>query len=89
MTEWVKNLPVMKETKETWVWSLRQEDALKKEMAENLAGGNLIFSFISVKSFFFFLMIEEFFLFFFPWVWLFLSQWSPANKNKAEKKNLF
>ena len=91
MTQRVKNLPVMQESKETWVWSLGQEDALKKEMAENLAGGNLIFSFISVESFFFFffLMVVELFLFFFPWVWLFLSQWSPANKNKAEKKNLF
>ena len=32
----VKNLPVIQETKEmqeTWVWSLGQEDPLKKEMA--------------------------------------------------------
>ena len=29
----VKNLPPMQETQETWVWSLGQEDPLKKEMA--------------------------------------------------------
>ena len=29
----VKNLPVMQETQEMWVWSLRQEDPLEEEMA--------------------------------------------------------
>ena len=29
----VKNLPVMQETQEMWVWSLRQEDLLEEEMA--------------------------------------------------------
>ena len=33
MAQWVKNLPAMQETQETWVWSLGQEDPLKKEMA--------------------------------------------------------
>ena len=31
--QWVKNLPVMKETQETWVPSLCQEDPPEKEMA--------------------------------------------------------
>ena len=33
MAQQVKNLPAMQETQETWVWSLGQEDPLKKEMA--------------------------------------------------------
>ena len=33
MVQWVKNLPTMKETQETWVQSLGQEDPLEKEMA--------------------------------------------------------
>ena len=79
MPQQVKNLPVMQETKETWVWSLGQEDALEKEMAENLAGGSLIFSFISVESFFFFLMVEEFVFLFFP---LSMAVFKPIKSNK-------
>ena len=33
MVQWVKNLPAVQETKETWVQSLGQEDSLEKEMA--------------------------------------------------------
>ena len=33
MAQWVKNLPAVQETKETWVQSLGQEDSLEKEMA--------------------------------------------------------
>ena len=33
MAQWVKNLPAMQETQETWVQSLGQEDPLEKEMA--------------------------------------------------------
>ena len=33
MAPWVKNLPVMQETQETWVQSLSQEDFLEEEMA--------------------------------------------------------
>ena len=33
MAQWVKNLPAMQETQETWVLSLGQEDPLEKEMA--------------------------------------------------------
>ena len=32
MAQWVKNLPEMQETQETWVRSLGQEDPLEKEM---------------------------------------------------------
>ena len=32
MTQWIKNLPAVQETQETWVQSLWQEDPLKKEM---------------------------------------------------------
>ena len=32
MVQWVKNLPAMQETKETWVQSLGWEDPLEKEM---------------------------------------------------------
>ena len=32
MAQWVKNLPAMQETQETWVQSLGQEDPLEKEM---------------------------------------------------------
>ena len=31
MAQWVKNLPAMRETQETWVQSLGQEDPLEKE----------------------------------------------------------
>ena len=31
MAQWVKNLPAMQETQETWVQSLGQEDPLEKE----------------------------------------------------------
>ena len=33
MAQWIKNLPAVRETKETWVRSLGWEDALKKEVA--------------------------------------------------------
>ena len=33
MAQWVKNLPAVQETPETWVQSLGQEDPLEKEMA--------------------------------------------------------
>ena len=33
MAQWVKNPPAVKETPETLVWSLGQEDPLEKEMA--------------------------------------------------------
>ena len=33
MAQWVKNVPAMKETPETLVWSLGKEDPLEKEMA--------------------------------------------------------
>ena len=33
VTQWVKNLPAVKEMQETWVRSLAQEDPLLKEMA--------------------------------------------------------
>ena len=33
MAQWVKNLPAMQETLETWVRFLGQEDLLQKEMA--------------------------------------------------------
>ena len=33
VTRWIKNLPAMQETKETWVWSLGQKDPLEKGMA--------------------------------------------------------
>ena len=33
MAQWVKNLPAMQETQETWVQSLVWEDPLKEEMA--------------------------------------------------------
>ena len=33
MAKWVKNLPEMEDTEETWVWSLGWEDPLQKEMA--------------------------------------------------------
>ena len=29
----IKNLPAIQETEEMWVWSLRREDPLEKEMA--------------------------------------------------------
>ena len=32
MAQWVKNLPAIQETKETWVQSLEKEDSLEKEM---------------------------------------------------------
>ena len=32
MAQWVKNLPVMQETQEMWVWSLSQEYPLEEEM---------------------------------------------------------
>ena len=32
MVQWVNNLPTMKETQETWVQSLGQEDPLEEEM---------------------------------------------------------
>ena len=32
MAQWVKNLPAMQETQETWVWSLGQKDHLEEEM---------------------------------------------------------
>ena len=33
MAQWVKNLPSVQETQETWVWSLSWADSLEKEMA--------------------------------------------------------
>ena len=33
MAQWVKNTTAMKETQETWVQSLGQEEPLEKEMA--------------------------------------------------------
>ena len=33
MAQWVKNLPAMQETQETWVPALGQEDPLEKGMA--------------------------------------------------------
>ena len=33
MAQWVKNLPAMHDTQETWVQSLGQKDPLEKEMA--------------------------------------------------------
>ena len=33
MAHWVKNLPAMQETQETWVRSLGWEDSLEEEMA--------------------------------------------------------
>ena len=33
MAQWVKNMPAMQETQETWVRSLGWEDALEKKMA--------------------------------------------------------
>ena len=33
MSQWVKNLPAMQETQETWVGFLGQEDPLEEEMA--------------------------------------------------------
>ena len=33
MAQWVKNLPAMQKTQETWVQSLGWEDPLEKEMA--------------------------------------------------------
>ena len=33
MAQWVKNLPAIQETQETWVPSLGQEDPLEEEMA--------------------------------------------------------
>ena len=33
MAQWVKNLPVMQKTQETWARSLGQEDPPEKEMA--------------------------------------------------------
>ena len=33
MSQWLKNLPAMQETRETWVQSLDQEDSLEKEIA--------------------------------------------------------
>ena len=33
MTQWVKNLPAMQETQETWVQSLSWEDPLEEGMA--------------------------------------------------------
>ena len=33
MAQWVKNLPAMQDTQETWVRSLGQEDPLEEEMA--------------------------------------------------------
>ena len=32
VAQWVKNLPAMQETQETWVWFLGQEDPLEKEI---------------------------------------------------------
>ena len=33
MAQWVKNLPAMQETQETWVQPLGQDDPLEEEMA--------------------------------------------------------
>ena len=33
MAQWVKNLPAMQETQETWVQSLCQEDPMEMKMA--------------------------------------------------------
>ena len=33
MTQWVKNMPAMQETQETWAQSLGREDPLEEEMA--------------------------------------------------------
>ena len=33
MAQWVKNLPAVQETQETWIWSLGWEDPLEKGMA--------------------------------------------------------
>ena len=33
MAQWVKNLPAMQETQETWVWPLGQEDLLEEGTA--------------------------------------------------------
>ena len=35
MAQWVKNLPVVQDTQETWVQSLGQEDLLEEEMASH------------------------------------------------------
>ena len=35
MAQWVKNLPEIQETQETWVQSLGQEDPLEKKMASH------------------------------------------------------
>ena len=37
VAQWVKNLPAMQETQETWVQSLGQEDPLEKEMATHFS----------------------------------------------------
>ena len=37
MAQWVKNLPAMQETQETWVQSLGWEDSLVKEMATHFS----------------------------------------------------
>ena len=33
MAQWIKNLPAVQKTQETWVWSLGEEDPLEKDMA--------------------------------------------------------
>ena len=33
MAQWIKNLPAVRETKETWVRSLGWEDPMEKKMA--------------------------------------------------------
>ena len=41
MAQWVKNLPAMQETQETWVQSLCQEDPMEMKMATQSNRGQL------------------------------------------------
>ena len=43
MSQWVKNLPEMQETQDTWVRSLGWEDPLEKEMASKGISEKLCF----------------------------------------------
>ena len=44
MAQWVKNLPAMQETQETWVWSLSWEDPLEKETHSGIMAWKILWT---------------------------------------------
>ena len=44
MAQWVKNLPAMQETQETWVRSLGREDPLEKETHSGMLAWKILWT---------------------------------------------